>query len=144
VVKIAESFVDLTTRNPSDVKREVRLTPEDIEIIEKNPRGLTKEGCMVKVWQWLQSNNFPLIMRYLAMYKMCKTFTKSGTMDDGSIILAKKTYTTNQGIQRQYLWKEKIGQKDREGNIIIAKDIETLETLVKDRLNDLKFLVSKG
>ena len=86
-----DDFVDITPRSGN--KKEVRLTPEDLHIIKENPRGLTKEGVMVKVWQWAQSNNMPLLIRYLAMYKMCNKLQKSEVLDDGSIVLGRRTFT---------------------------------------------------
>lgn len=130
-------FVDLT-------KREYRLSPEDIEIVENNPRGLTKEGVMVKVWLWFQANNVPCQMRFLAMYQHCKKLAKSGTLDDGSVILSRRTHTDSRGITKSFITKEKIGQTDELGNLIIAESVEKLEEFVKSKTKNLSFITKRG
>lgn len=136
-----ENFVDV---EPKEGMVEVSLTPQDKVMINKNPGGLTKEGCMVRVWHWSQCHNPPTLSRYIAMYKFCKNFVKSGTLEDGNVILAKQLRVSKNGIKKQWVWKEKIGQNDREGNVIIMESVEALEELVKQQLTKLKFIVAKG
>ena len=137
-----EDFVNVEPTNTG--AREVKLSPEDIQIIKENPRGLTKEGCMVKVWYWLQSNNYPMQIRYLAMYKMCKNWAKSGTLEDGSVILARCKHTHKSGITKELIFKEKIGQKNKKGEWIIAESMDVLKQLVESKLHNLRFITTKG
>lgn len=124
--------------------REVRLSPEDEYEIRENPGGLTKEGCMVKIFLWSNSNNPIVLMKYLAMYKLCKKWEKSGELDDGSVILARSTRTNNNGVTKTFLWKEKIGSKDQNNNVIIADSVDNLRKFVDEKLTNLRFLTNKG
>jgi len=137
-----EDFVDLTPRTGG--MREVHLSEQDYDIIEDNPRGLTKEGCAVKIWEWYQSMNVPLQMRYLAMYKICKNFAKSGTLEDGSVILSRRTTTDNKGITKTFITKEKIGQKNKMGDFIIMESVDELKKFVESKLVNLRFITKKG
>lgn len=137
-----QDFVDVTP--DIEGKKQVRLSPEDLEIIKNNPSGLTKEGVMAKVWYWSQGKNMPTLIRYLAMYKTCENFTKSETLTDGNVILARKTFTTRQGIRKEFIWKEKIGMLNELGEPIIANSIEELEEFVKGKLGNLRFITTVG
>jgi hypothetical protein len=137
-----EDFVDITPR--AGGMREVFLSEQDYDIINDNPRGLTKEGCMVKVWQWYQSQNATMQMRYLAMYKACKNFAKSGSLEDGNIILSRRTTTDNKGITKTFITKEKIGQKNKLGDTIIMDSVEELKRFVESKLVNLRFITKKG
>jgi hypothetical protein len=137
-----EDYVDLTPR--AGGMREVRLTPEDVTMIRENPAGLTKEGCMVEILNWSMSNNIPVQMRYLAMYRQCQKWEKSGILEDGSVILARTTHTTKQGITKSWLWKERIGQRDKKGDFIVFESVDKLREFVEARLVNLRFLTNKG
>jgi hypothetical protein len=137
-----KDYVDLTPKVGG--MREYRLSPEDLVIIRDNPKGLTKEGCMVEILNWSQSNNQPVIMRYLAMYKQCQKWEKSGILEDGSVILARTTQTTRQGITKSWLWKEKIGQRDKKGDFIVFESVDKLREFVEAKLINLRFLTNKG
>jgi len=137
-----DDFVDLTPN--SEGKKEVYLSEQDMNIIEKNPRRLTKEGIMHKVWLWYQANNPLLQMRYLAMYKLCKDVEKSITLEDGNVILSRRKIIDKKGFKKVFETKEKIGQKDHMGEFIIAPSVEELREFVESKLPDLKFVTRKG
>lgn len=128
-----ESFVDIQKKGASNL-REVRLTPEDIEVITENPGGLTVEGCLVRVGQWAASSNQYVLFRYLAMYKKCSVFAKSGETPDGKIILARRKHTMKSGLVQNYLWTE---SKDK-------VDLVTLRKLADSRLSQLVMITTKG
>lgn len=138
-----EDFVDLTPTGDGG-EREVRLTTEDLEIIKDNKDGLTKEGCMVRVWHWSQAANFQMLIRYLAMYKMCKQFAKSGQLENDAVILARRKHTSKQGITKEWLWKEKIGKTNELGEVIIMESVDKLKEFVEGKLHNLKFITTKG
>lgn len=72
-----------------DVGIEVRLQADQLEYVEKNPEGLTIEGCEQKVRDWKRSNNRLQLSMYEFMLKKCKNFAKSGKTVDDRIIYAR-------------------------------------------------------
>lgn len=136
-------FVDLTPQG-NEKKREVRLIPEDLKIINDNPGGLTKEGCMHKVWLWAQSNNFHQLVRYLAMYKISKNFAKSGKTEDGKIILSRMIHTSKYGVIKKWIVSEDIGGKNELGETIVMESVEKLEEFVKEKIPNINFITTKG
>jgi hypothetical protein len=79
-----ERYIDL------DNKKKVVLTDNDVAFIRDNPHGLTLEGVKVEKQDWLKhSKNRYMQARYLAMEKNCKSFTKSGKMNDGRTVLSR-------------------------------------------------------
>jgi len=69
-----------------DVTRQVVLTEEQLEFIEKNPRGLTKEGCQLEVENWKNSHNRQTLRMYQTMLEKCKNFTTSGRTADNRTV----------------------------------------------------------
>ena len=60
------------------------------------------------------------------------------------LCIAKKTFVTNNGVQKQHVWTEKIGQKNKFGEPIIMESVDKLHQFVQSRLINLKFLTDKG
>lgn len=72
-----------------DVQRDTPLQVDQIEYIEKNPEGLTIEGCEKKIKDWKRSSNQYTQKMYDVMLKSCKTFTKSGKTADEKVIYSR-------------------------------------------------------
>lgn len=84
MVKTEKQFIDL------EDKRRVVLTENDVAFVRDNPHGLTKEGCKAYKNDWVNhSRNRYMKARYTAMRQKCKTFTRSGKLKDGRIILSR-------------------------------------------------------
>lgn len=84
-----------------NVNKEVKLPADEIEYIEKNPEGLTKEGIQHNLDSWSKnSRNQYVIKRYQIMKERCKVVATSGKLDDGRTILARHPDGT--------MWAEKL------------------------------------
>ena len=79
----------MENENYIDIKNKTQLSPEQLNIIEHNPNGLTKEGCEEKLKLWQKSSNAYEKRMYEVMLKACKKFAPSGKTVDGRTILAK-------------------------------------------------------
>lgn len=134
---MSEKFVDLE-------KQEVKLTPEQVEQIRENPSGLTREGVLVKVYQWGDSNNRLVMLKYLLMLTKCKNLVKSFTDSEGRVLLAKCVKVSPNGIKKEKVWTERIGKKDELGNPIVAESIEALEEYAESRKTALTKLTNNG
>lgn len=128
-----ESFVDLEKKGTKNL-REVRLTPEDLVIIKENPGGLTKEGCLVRIGQWAQSNNQLVLFRYLAMYKFCNIFKESGDTTTGRIYLARRNHINKAGFKENKDWTEEK----------VKVNLDEIKQLADIRIKDLVFITKKG
>ncbi len=79
---MAEGFID--------IKKETRLSDSDVNLIEKNPEGLTKEGIQFNIDSWKTgSRNRYIVKKYTQMLKSCKNLKSSGKTDDGRTILSR-------------------------------------------------------
>lgn len=79
----------MTNENYVDIKKQIRLTPDELEFIKENPAGLTKEGCMQEIKNWKRSRNKYTKKMYDVMLVSCKNFTASGKTSDGKTIMSK-------------------------------------------------------
>lgn len=83
MVELDEDFIDIRD------KKKTYLTRDQIEYVQDNPEGLTKEGCMEHAKNWEKSKNrYPLAM-YRVMLKKCEKLTSSGNTVDGRPILSR-------------------------------------------------------
>lgn len=127
-----ESFINIKKEGPRNL-RQIRFSEEDLDEIRDNPRGLTIEGCLVRIGQWVKSNNQHVLFKYLAMVRNCKSFTKSGETTDERIILSRKPGKKGE-INITKIWSE-------------VKDkvmVDSLKQLAETRSKDLVFLTRKG
>lgn len=83
-------------------KDKITLPPTEMDYVEKNPEGLTKEGVEHNLKSWKrESRNKYIIRRYEIMLKTCKSFTPSGKTIDGRTVLSRN----NDG---KVTWSEKL------------------------------------
>lgn len=73
-----------------EIRKDAPLQKDQVEYIEKNPEGLTKEGCEQRIKEWKASNNRYVKKMYERMLETCRTFETSGKTNDGKTILARK------------------------------------------------------
>jgi len=78
-----QTFIDIQD------KKKVYLQKTQIEYIENNPEGLTKEGCKEHLANWELSHNKYMKAMYRIMLKKCEKFTTSGKTVDSRIILSR-------------------------------------------------------
>jgi hypothetical protein len=73
-----------------EIKKDVFFTPDQLDMIEHNPAGLTKEGVLKEIDNWKRSGNLYQLRAYERMLKLCTKLQPSGRTVDGRNILAKK------------------------------------------------------
>lgn len=79
----------MAEENYIDIRRETKLTPDEIAYIERNPEGLTREGAEKSLDNWRHSSNRYKIAQFESMLKYGKSFTNSGKTVDGRTIYAR-------------------------------------------------------
>ena len=125
-----ENFVDIASRGNMG-NREVRLTPQEIEEIRENPRGLTREGCLFKITLWAHSTNRQVLYKYLAMLKLCKSWEPSGKLTSGRVILARTVHRNQSGVTIPKVWSEDV-------------DVDKLKIFAEQKMPELGNLTKKG
>jgi len=88
-----------------DVERQEELPQNLLEEIEKNPKNLTKEGCIKEIELWRMSVNRVQQKKYEEMLKRCKKWAKSGKV--------KKTVWENGKEVEKEVW---VFSRDENGN----------------------------
>ncbi len=68
---------------------DVVLQKDQLKYMERNPEGLTKEGCQRRLVEVKMSHNRYLIRQFEHMVESCKNFETSGKTTDGKVILAR-------------------------------------------------------
>lgn len=136
-----EDFVNVSTGGGK--MREVRLSDEDNAMIRDNPNGLTKEGCVYKIYNWSNSKNSHVLLKYLAMFRLCKNFVESKEFPDKSILLSKRKHLKPSGIKEDIIHKETFPVKNKEEQEVVPS-MKRMKKLVEDKLVNLRFLTKKG
>jgi len=72
-----------------DIKKDFVFTASDIDFIQNNPAGLTKEGCELELKNWKKSSNRYRQKIFEVMLQKCKNFRESGKTSLGQIIYAR-------------------------------------------------------
>jgi hypothetical protein len=98
---MVEETIDITpTQIGGKANKGVIFQDSEWEQINKNPKGLTKEGIDKEIELWSNSSNKQVVMKYQTMKRSCKNITASGTTPDGEIILARNKDGTPTWVEK--------------------------------------------
>lgn len=99
---------NMMEKSYNDVGRDGRgvyMSPEDVDYVDKNPEGLTKEGVEESLKLWKTCKNKYVRTKYEVMLKVCKNLQKSGRTTEGGRIFARDPKTN------KITWAERLNRE---------------------------------